>query len=206
MASNPESRQTITGNDGGAAPTEHLKTIYVNPSGADSNGFVGPYIKDEEQGASYTTAGPDPAGSTAVQPDPGGVAVLLAKGIVADMNDNSVKQVLYTAPLTLNTGQDLSAVVITRIIARGASVNLDTATAKFGWNTNADDVVNTAFDFSGLDASDKATIIPPDGGAGKAQVMGGPGDEFGLKVATEQGAPAQCVFDVEGYLIPLLIQ
>lgn len=105
-----------------------------------------------------------------------------------DLNDDSVKQTLYTVPAGYSC-------VVTHVIVRSASTDLDTAEYGFGFNANADDVVAAAAHVE-LDGATKYIILGADDGAVRGVAAG----VFGVKVTVEQGGVATATVDVFGYL------
>lgn len=105
-----------------------------------------------------------------------------------DVDDDSAKQTLYTVP----TGKSC---IISHVVIRAASTDIDTAEYGLGFNANADDVIAAAA-HTELTGATLYTILDAKAGA----VRGAAADVFGVKVTVEQGAAATITVDVFGYL------
>lgn len=122
-----------------------------------------------------------------------------------DMNEECYSLLASLTGVDLNTAQENSVFmcpadkkcIITKIMLRGASVNLDTVKIRAGWNTGpADDVLATTAAIT-LTATNNFQGFNPKDNA----VMGSEGDTFKIEVETAEGEAATGDFDVFGYLV-----
>jgi len=109
-----------------------------------------------------------------------------------DVNLNIVtKQTLFLVPLSANC-------IITQIIVRNASINMDTASFGFGYNALANDVMPSAV-HAELTGPTLYTNIYVD--EHDAALVGVGGGNLGLKCAIVQGAVATVSVDIFGYFV-----
>ena len=117
--------------------------------------------------------------------------VCLAKGISADMEPGGgtpVMAILYTVPAG-------KSCIITRVVIRGSSGNLTTASISFGFDANgSDSIANAARTY--LDGATKYGILVP----GTGSVIGVAAGTYKIAVNTKQGGAMTIIVDVFGYL------
>lgn len=166
-------------------------------SGAESTILV-PYSHSGEEPSDELTADELAAINGAASPDASNVfatmadvsgALRLSSTDAVDMN-TATPSTLYTVPAD-------NIAIITNVVIRGASVDLDTASLSFGFNdADHNDVIANAT-HTELTGATKAKVIHPDASA----VRGAAADVFKVKANTLQGEAATVSIDVFGYLI-----
>lgn len=115
-------------------------------------------------------------------------AITLLERITGVDVNTTVKQTVYTVP----TGK---VAIITHIVVRNASINLDTANGGFGFDAGGSDIVAHEA-YSELDGATKIKVFQAD----KGSVRGAATDVLGSKCTTAQGAAATVDVDIFGYL------
>ena len=158
----------------------------------NGDGFFTPFVRLVTPPLTYPSVAAllafNPATDLILQPSPLGSEILLASGVV-DLNSMD-ESPLFTVPANRE-------LIVTRIVPRDASTDLDTAEITAGFNATFDDVVITPVALAALTGATLYQIIPAEDGA----VKGVATDVFSVIPSTAQGAPATCVVDVFGYLI-----
>ena len=114
-------------------------------------------------------------------------------GVLIDANSTAL-QPIFTVPAS-TTGYPIVGCIITSMVLRGATVSLTTVSVAAGWNANGNNVYATAT-HTELTGSTLATPVAPTTG----QVIGLPGNSFGIKNSIAQGAPGNFTVDLFGYL------
>ena len=115
-------------------------------------------------------------------------AITLLESVSGVDVNTTTKQTLFTVPVG-------KVAIITHIIVRNASVNLNTANGGFGFDAGGSDVVAHEA-YAELDGATKVKVFKAD----KGSVRGAAADILGSKCTTAQGAAATVDIDVFGYL------
>lgn len=115
---------------------------------------------------------------------------LLGSYSSVDMNPGGVPTMtnIFTVP------PDKSGCIVTHIVARNSSGNLDTAQFSFGFDANGSDCIADAA-HTELDGSTKYIVLKAEDGA----VRGAAGDIFKIAVNTAQGGAMTIDLEVFGY-------
>lgn len=110
----------------------------------------------------------------------------------ASVNLNvTTKTTLYTVPAGFK-------LVVSKLVLRGASTSLTTASFGFGFDANATDVDGSTTHTELTASTLYSTIVVLSGAK-----IGVAADVFGVKCSIAQGAPATLTVDVYGTLIPV---
>lgn len=132
---------------------------------------------------------PEPPGLPTTLTSNGGSVAESKLATVAGVNLNvTTKTTLYTVPAS-------KVCVVTKVVLRGASTSLTTASFGVGYDANATDVVADAT-HTGLTGPTLYEKVAPKVGA----LLGTAAAVLGLKCSTAQGAAATVDVDVFGYL------
>lgn len=181
---------------GGPAPTQLFKQNFIRN---DNLGSFDIYSRDAAVGEPYSQ-NPNAIGSDLISIDRQVQDGPFRLSVVIDVNQNATKQDLVEVPATTNDGKTVTQMIVSAVTFRRASTNIDTATGQLGFDANASNVVAGPIDLSDLTDNTKYDIVPADLGA----VAGVPGDIFGFKTVTPQGAAATVQVDIFGYIIAAL--
>jgi hypothetical protein len=130
---------------------------------------------------------------SAIQASRKSAVSLLAGGVLIDVNITTL-QPIFTCPATVASDPVLGC-IITGITLRGATTSLTTVSIAAGWNANGNNVFATAT-HTELTGATLATPITPTAG----QVIGLPGNSFGIKNSIAQGGAGNVTVDLFGYL------
>jgi hypothetical protein len=128
-----------------------------------------------------------------IQPSRKSAASLLAGGILIDANSTAL-QPIFTCPASV-ASDPVVGCIITSMVLRGATTSLTTVSVAAGWNASGNNVFATAT-HTELTGATLASPIAPTAG----QVIGLPGNSFGIKNSIAQGGAGNVTVDLFGYL------